>query len=51
MSWFGHGTVKQRILDEVKHIQEVKEYSDSEMLSILLSVAGYYVEEVDNEEI
>lgn len=51
MSWFGHGTVKQRILDEVENVRKTKDLSDSDMVSILLDIMRYYIEEIDNEEL
>ncbi len=49
MSWFGHGTLKEEVLQGLRHIEEREGLSPAQMLALVISVLSYYTEDIDTK--
>ena len=54
MSWFGHNTLRENVLDDCKSWQQSHGASNKDMSEALLDVLQYFLEsitEVDEDEV
>lgn len=48
MSWFGHGTLKEEVLQDLRRVEEREDLSPAQMVALVVSVLKYYTEDIDS---
>ena len=50
MSYFGHGTVKEDILDGLRAVEVEHSYTPAQMIALVIRVLQYYSDDIDMDE-